>query len=93
MFNFKAVVHFIRSSTKNYVSLNDCLETGPTPKNSMWDTLVRSRFKPILLSGDIRKTFLQIRLQECERNVLRFHWVENCDSNHAEINKFFRFVF
>ena len=52
-------------STKSSASLNDCLETGPPLQNSMWDTLVRSRFKPILLGCDIKKSSSQMRIQEC----------------------------
>ena len=36
------------------VSLNDCLETGPPLQNSLYDILVRSRMRPILLCGDKR---------------------------------------
>ena len=79
--------------TKNSASLNDCLETAPSLLNSLWEILVRSRFKPILLYSDIEKAFLQIRIRECERNVLHFHWVKNCDSNYVEINTFTRLVF
>ena len=79
--------------TKNFASLNDYLETGPPLQNSTWDTLVRSRFKPILLCGDIKKAFLQIRIRGCERNVLRFHWVNKCDTNRVEINMFTRLLF
>ena len=42
------------------VSLNDCLETGPPLQNSLYDILVRSRMRPILLCGDIQKAFWQI---------------------------------
>ena len=80
-------------STKNSASLNDCLETNPPLQSSMWDILVRSRFKPILLCGDIKMALLQIRILECERNVLRFHWVKKCDPNRVEINRFTRSVF
>ena len=59
----------------------------------MWDILVRSRFKLIFLRGDIEKTFLQIRVRQSEINVLRFHWVKNCDTNGVEINRFTRLVF
>ena len=31
------------------VSLNECLETGPPLQNSLWDILIRSRFRPILI--------------------------------------------
>ena len=53
----------------------------------MQDILVRSRFKPILLCGNIEKTFLQIRIRECERNVLLFHRVNKYDPNHVEISR------
>ena len=43
-------------SSKN-VSLNECLETGPPLQNLIWEILTRSRFRPILLCGDIEKTF------------------------------------
>ena len=79
--------------TKTSVFLNDCLEMGPPFQNSMWDLLVRSQFKPILLCSDIEKAFLQIRIRECERNVLRFHWVKKCDPHRAEINRFTILVF
>ena len=59
--------------TKNSASLNDCLETDPHFQNSMWYILVRSRFKYILLCGDVEKVFLQIKIWESERNILCFH--------------------
>ena len=46
-------------STKNSASLNDCLKTGISLPNLVWDILVRSLFKPILLCGDIKKAFLK----------------------------------
>ena len=80
--------------TKNSASLNDCLQTDSTPQISMWDILVRSRFKPILLCDDIRKALLQIRREECKRNVLRYHRVkEKCDSNRVCKNRFTRLFF
>ena len=42
---------------KDSVSLNECLETGPPLQNSLWDILIRSRFRPILLCGDREKAF------------------------------------
>ena len=59
--------------TKNSTSLDDCLSGGPPLQNLMWDILIRSRFKPIFLCGEIKKVFLQIRIRESEKNLLRFH--------------------
>ena len=78
---------------KDFVSLNECLETGPPLQNSLCDILLRSCFRPILLCEDIEKAFLQIRIRESERNVLRFHWVKNSDPSVIEINRFTRLVF
>ena len=50
--------------------------------NSLWNILIRSRFKPILLCGDIEKAFLQIRIRESEKDVLRFHWIKNSDPSY-----------
>jgi len=55
-------------------SLNDCLNPGPPLQNLLWSILVRSRFYPILLTGDLEKAFLQVRIKAEERDSLRFHW-------------------
>ena len=80
-------------SNKGTVSLNECLKTGHPLQNSLWDILIRSRFRLILLSGDIEKAFLQIRIRESERDVLRFHWVKISDPSVIEINRFNSLVF
>ena len=74
-------------------SLSECLETGPSLQNRLWDILIRSRFRPILLSGDIEKAFLQIRIRVPQRDALRFHWVSNLDLYRIEVNRFSRLVF
>lgn len=83
----KAVVKNMAESTKLRIvydasaresrtspSLNDCLNPGPCLQNLLWSILVRSRFLPILLTGDLEKAFLQVRIKEAERDALRFHW-------------------
>lgn len=80
-------------ANKNYLSLNDCLKAGPLLQNSLWNILIRSRLRPILLCGDIEKTFLQIRIRESERNLLRFHWAKNQEPSVIEINRFTRILF
>ncbi|XP_028416198.1 uncharacterized protein LOC114539993 [Dendronephthya gigantea] len=45
--------------SKESPSLNDCLEVGPSLQNKLWSVLVRGRFHPVCLSGDLRKAFLQ----------------------------------
>ena len=58
-------------------SLNDCLETGPPLQNLLWNVLARNRFHPIAVTGDLKQAFLQVRIRENERDVLRFHWLKD----------------
>lgn len=58
-------------------SLNDCLNPEPPLQNQLWSVLVRSRFHPVLITGDLQKAFLQIRIRASERDALRFHWRAN----------------
>ncbi|XP_022809935.1 uncharacterized protein LOC111346949 [Stylophora pistillata] len=44
-------------------SLNECLHTGPPLQNELWNLIVRNRFHPIAVGGDMRKAFLQIQLE------------------------------
>ena len=77
----------------NEPSLNECLEKGPPPQNMLWDVLVRNRMKPVALCTDLRKAFLQIRIRECERDILRFYWIKNQNVSDTEILRFTRLVF
>ena len=43
---------------KDSASLNECLETGPSLQSSLWDILIKSRFRPTLLCGDMAKAFI-----------------------------------
>ncbi|GFW79681.1 DUF1758 domain-containing protein [Trichonephila clavipes] len=52
----------------NHPSLNDCLETGNNLIESVPAILARFRLKPIGVISDIRRAFLQITLQEKDRD-------------------------
>lgn len=43
-------------------SLNECLEIGPPTQNQLWSDLVRNRFHPVAISGDLKQAFLQVRI-------------------------------
>ena len=45
-------------------SLNDCLYAGPPLQNRLWDVLIQQRAYPVVVSGDIAKAFLQVRIRE-----------------------------
>ena len=74
-------------------SLNDCLETGPPLQNLLWSVLVRNRFKPGALCGDLKQAFLQVRILEADQDALRFHWLKNKDPSQFEVLRFTRALF
>ena len=54
-------------------SLNECLNAGPPLQSKLWNVLVRMRFHPVMLTGDLKRAFLQVLIKEAERDALRFH--------------------
>ena len=74
-------------------SLNDCLETGPPLQNLLWSVLVRNPFKPVALCADLKQAFLQVRIQEADRDALRFHWIKDKDPSQVEVLRFTRALF
>ena len=74
-------------------SLNECLQTGPPLQNKLWAVLVRVRFYPVALTGDMKQAFLQVRIQEDDRNALRFHWISDLETRRVEVLRFTRALF
>ena len=87
------VVYDASVKSESGFSLNDCLEKGPPLQNKLWDILIRTRFRPVVICGDIEKAFLQIRIRENERDCLRFHWSEKANYDIIKIYRFTRLVF
>jgi hypothetical protein len=73
-------------------SFNDCLNAGPPLQNRLWDVLVRIRFHPVALTGDLKQAFLQVRIKKAERDALPFHWKPDIDAN-VETLRFTRALF
>ena len=63
-------------SSKDKVSLNDCLSPGPSLTNELIEMLLRFRTHDVVLTGDIEKAFLQIEVDETNRDYLRFLWYD-----------------
>ena len=80
---------------KNGTSLNDCLHTGPSLNPLLFQILVRFRENRVALVGDIEKAFLNIAVDEKDRDSLRFLWVEDVRDNNLSIVvcRFCRVVF
>ena len=82
-------------ATKNEISLNDCLHTGPSLNPLLFDILVRFRENKIALVGDIEKAFLNVAVDEKDRDSLKFLWVEDVRDHNLSIAvyRFCRVVF
>ena len=58
-------------------SLNECLYRGPVLLQNLCGILLRFRLYTIGIISDIEKAFLQVGLQESERDVTRFVWLKD----------------
>ena len=58
-------------------SLNKCLHRGPVILPDLCGLLIRFRMYPIVVLADIEKAFLQVGIQDAERDVTRFLWLRD----------------
>ena len=82
-------------SNESSLSLNDCLHKGPNLIPKLFDVLIRFRNHPIALTGDIKKAFLMVGIEENDRDMLRFLWLSNPHDVNSELLhlRFTRLVF
>ena len=62
-----------------HASLNDCLLIGDTPSIDVCGILLCFRLHCYALSTDIEKAFLHVKLDERDRDFIRFLWLSNPD--------------
>ena len=91
----KVRIVFDASAKSMGPSLNDCLYKGPQLTPLIYDILLRFRSYAVALTADIEKAFLQISIDDTDRNYLRFLWFEDVFSNEPRIvrNRFARVIF
>lgn len=61
---------------KDKPSLNQCLNKGPNIIELIPNILTRFRLNKLGVVSDIRKAFLQVSVNETDRNFLRFLWLD-----------------
>ena len=85
---------FDASATENRdcASLNESIEVGPPMQNLLWDIVIRNRFYPVAVLGDMKQAFLQITIREASRDALRFHWFDH-ETGEIAIYRFCRLPF
>lgn len=79
------VVYDASAKLNGKPSLNDCLLIGPKFNQRIFDILLRFRSHKIALTADIEKAFLMIRVEEQDRDALRFLWVTNIHDEDVTI--------
>ena len=62
---------------KSNLSLNECLHRGPVILEDLCGLLIRFRKKRIGTVADIKKVFLQVAVQQKDRDVSRFLWLKD----------------
>ncbi|MCP4486607.1 MAG: hypothetical protein GY820_04700, partial [Gammaproteobacteria bacterium] len=78
-------------------SLNDCLFRGPIILPDLCGLLLRFRVPRVAIAADIEKAFLQVSLQEEDRDVTRFFWLKDSTraavENNVQTYRFCRVMF
>ena len=78
-------------SKKGAKSLNECLYRGPVLLPDVCGILFRLRLHPIAVLADIKKAFLQVGIQEPDRDVTRFLWFKDVDDVRVSEYDVYRF--
>ncbi|GBO33318.1 hypothetical protein AVEN_204081-1 [Araneus ventricosus] len=81
------------AKTRNSVSINECIEKGPNLIEMIPAILNRFRWGKIGVISDIKQAFLQIALNESDRDVLRFMWWKDGDPQNTVSYRHCRVVF
>ena len=91
----KLRVVYDASSKASGPSLNECLYKGPKFHQLILDLLIRFRSYKVALIADLEKAFLMIAVDEKDRDVLRFIWVDDVAKEEPELRiyRFTRVVF
>ena len=91
----KLRVVYDASSKTSGPSLNECLYKGPKFQQLILDLLIRFRAYKVAVIADVEKAFLMIAVDERDRDVLRFLWVDDVTKDEPEIRayRFTRVVF
>ncbi|GFW59934.1 integrase catalytic domain-containing protein [Trichonephila clavipes] len=72
-------------------SLNDSLHIGPNLYPDLFELLLSFRKHPTAFTVDIKQAFLNVELNDSDKNVTKFFWTDNPES--LEVLRFNRVLF
>ena len=84
----KLHVVYNASAKEDGPSLNTCLYTEPKFGQNIMDIILRFRVHNVALATDIEKAFLIVSVDERDRDVLRFLWVNDVTKDDPEVTAF-----
>ena len=89
------VVYDASAKSADNPSLNDCLPKGPKFNQLIFDLLIRFHSFKVALMADLEKAFLMVSVDEADRDVLRFIWVDDASKDSPDLRdyRFTRVVF
>lgn len=77
-----------KTNNGNAISHNQAMFAGPCVNQKLTVALILLRFDPKLLCFDLKKAFLQIELQESDRDKLLFLWYKNVEKEDFTLQAF-----
>ena len=83
-------IRVVFAANAGHVSLNDCLHTGPCLIKSLNTIIHRFRANKYAFVAEIEKAFMRIKINEEDRNYVRFLWFE--DGNPDKPIKVYRYT-
>ena len=83
-------IRVVFAANAGHVSPNDCLHTGPCLLKSLNTIIHRFRANKYAFVADIEKAFMRIKINEEDRNYVRFLWFE--DDNPEKPIKVYRYT-
>ncbi|XP_047986686.1 uncharacterized protein LOC125226671 [Leguminivora glycinivorella] len=80
------IVYDASAKVTGQKSLNECLYSGPSMLEDLTALLLKFRTKRYGILADVEKAFLQVALQEDDRDVTRFLWLKDTTKEATEDN-------
>ena len=81
----KCKIVYNASSKSVGPTLNNCLYSGPSLISDICNVLIRFQYHRTAIITDIEKAFLMVSVTEHDRNVLRFLWINDINSESPQV--------